>query len=168
MTEKKFVRFQTEIVNGVCPTCSEATILVAITQEFYRCINCGADMEQHINGKITYLPVMTSRNDGGVPFKEIISFGKENEEYYEKNKMYDATKASPPKSEHKYNTNMLQGYDQHNQYIGLDTPLDKLYNSSSEKSANPMDTNWGGIKYSREVVDSGAFDKRTRKGNTTT
>ena len=58
MTEKKFVRFQTEIVNGVCPTCSEATILVAITQEFNRCINCGADMEQHINGKISYIPTM--------------------------------------------------------------------------------------------------------------
>ena len=59
MTEKKFVRFQTEIVNGVCPTCSESTILVAITPEFYRCINCGADMEQHINGKISYIPALT-------------------------------------------------------------------------------------------------------------
>ena len=52
MTEKKFVRFQTEVVNGVCPTCNEHTILVGITREFYRCINCGADMEQHINGAI--------------------------------------------------------------------------------------------------------------------
>ena len=59
MTEKKFVRFQTEIVNGVCPTCSEATILVAITQQFYRCINCGADMEQNINGKISYIPTLS-------------------------------------------------------------------------------------------------------------
>ena len=55
MTEKKFVRFQTEIVNGVCPTCSEATILVAITPEFYRCINCGADMEQHINLSLIHI-----------------------------------------------------------------------------------------------------------------
>ena len=31
-------------------------------------MNCGADLHQHINGKIPYLPVMTSRNDGGVPF----------------------------------------------------------------------------------------------------
>ena len=62
MTEKKFVRFQTEIVNGVCPTCSESTILVAITPEFYRCINCGADMEQHVNGKISYIPHMTSNS----------------------------------------------------------------------------------------------------------
>ena len=59
MTEKKFVRFQTEVVNGVCPTCSEHTILVGITREFYRCINCGADMEQHINGAINYIPTLS-------------------------------------------------------------------------------------------------------------
>jgi len=59
MTEKKFVRFQTEVVNGVCPTCNESTILVGITKEFYRCINCGADMEQHINGSISYIPTLS-------------------------------------------------------------------------------------------------------------
>ena len=31
-------------------------------------MSCGADLEQHVNGKITYLPVMTARSDGGVPF----------------------------------------------------------------------------------------------------
>jgi hypothetical protein len=31
-------------------------------------MNCGADLQQHINGKITYLPVMNARDDGGVPF----------------------------------------------------------------------------------------------------
>ena len=41
---------------------------VGLTKEIYRCMNCGADLEQHINGKISYLPVMTSRSDGGVPF----------------------------------------------------------------------------------------------------
>ena len=75
MTEKKFVRFQTEIVNGVCPTCSEATILVAITQEFYRCINCGADMEQHINGKISYLPSLSPRTKM-TTLEEIFGYGE--------------------------------------------------------------------------------------------
>ena len=56
MTEKKFIRFQTEIVNGKCPTCGEHTMLVGITPEMFRCINCGADMEQHINGVISYIP----------------------------------------------------------------------------------------------------------------
>ena len=56
MTEKNFIKFHTEIVNGVCPTCDEYTMLVGITRSFYRCITCGADLEQHINGKISYIP----------------------------------------------------------------------------------------------------------------
>ena len=36
------------------------TMLVGLTNEFYRCMNCGADLHQHVNGKISYLPVMTS------------------------------------------------------------------------------------------------------------
>ena len=129
---------------------------------------------QNINCPILYLQYTTDtqnndliqvkpslfENDGGVPFKDVISFGKENEEYYEKNKMYDATKDSTPKSDNKYNTNMLQGYDQHNQNIGLDTPLDKLYNSTSEKSANPMDTNWGGKAYTESKIKAGDYKGR--------
>ena len=49
-----------EIVNGQCPTCDEITMLVGLTQQVYRCLNCGSDLEQHVNGKISYLPVMTS------------------------------------------------------------------------------------------------------------
>ena len=58
MTGKKFIKFQTEIVNGKCPTCEEHTMLVGITPEMYRCINCGTDLQQHINGKISYIPTM--------------------------------------------------------------------------------------------------------------
>ena len=56
MTEKNFIKFHTEIVNGVCPTCEEYTMLVGITRSFYRCITCGADLEQHVNGCIRYIP----------------------------------------------------------------------------------------------------------------
>ena len=59
------MKIQAEIVNGRCPTCTELTMLVGLTPELYRCMNCGADLKQHINGKITYLPVMMSRKDGG-------------------------------------------------------------------------------------------------------
>ena len=59
------MKIQAEIVNGKCPTCTELTMLVGLTPELYRCMNCGADLKQHINGKITYLPVMISRKDGG-------------------------------------------------------------------------------------------------------
>ena len=60
MTGKNF-KITAEIVNGVCPTCDEYTPLVGLTKQFYRCLTCGADLEQHINGKISYLPTITAR-----------------------------------------------------------------------------------------------------------
>ena len=61
MTEKNSVRFNAEIVNGKCPSCNEVTMLVSIASDYYRCVTCGADMQQHINGKISYLPVMSNK-----------------------------------------------------------------------------------------------------------
>ena len=55
------MRVQAEIVNGRCPTCDELTMLVGLTPELFRCLNCGADLQQHINGKISYLPAITDR-----------------------------------------------------------------------------------------------------------
>ena len=55
MTEKT-IKFHTEIVNGVCPTCDEYTMLVGLTRQYFRCITCGADLEQHVNGCIKYIP----------------------------------------------------------------------------------------------------------------
>jgi uncharacterized protein (DUF983 family) len=54
------MKLTAEIVNGKCPTCSEFTLLVGLTKELYRCMNCGADLEQHVNGKITYLPAIVA------------------------------------------------------------------------------------------------------------
>ena len=54
------VKIQAEIVNGKCPTCDELTMLVGLTPELFRCMNCGSDLQQHINGKITYLPHISS------------------------------------------------------------------------------------------------------------
>jgi len=57
-----------------------------------------------------------------------------------------------------YNENSFPGFDGQNQYIGLDTPLDKMYNESKDKvSPNPMDTNWGGAKYTQVLVDKGYY-----------
>ena len=67
MTGKK-IKFQTEIVNGKCPTCDQFTMLVGIDQHFFRCMSCGSDLEQYINGKITYLPIMSTPTDGATPF----------------------------------------------------------------------------------------------------
>ena len=55
----KHIKLHAEIVNGKCPTCHELTILVGLTPEFFRCISCGADLQQHVNGKIIYLPSLT-------------------------------------------------------------------------------------------------------------
>jgi DNA-directed RNA polymerase subunit RPC12/RpoP len=52
------MKLTAEIVNGKCPTCGEITLLIGLTKELYRCMHCGADLEQHINGKITYLPAI--------------------------------------------------------------------------------------------------------------
>ena len=60
MTGKKTIKIHTEIVNGICPDCEEYTMLVGITRKFYRCMSCGSDLEQHVNGKISYLPTITA------------------------------------------------------------------------------------------------------------
>jgi uncharacterized protein (DUF983 family) len=59
-----------EIVNGKCPTCDEYTMLVGLTKEIYRCMNCGCDLHQHINGKIVYLPHVTKPEDMNVFVRE--------------------------------------------------------------------------------------------------
>ena len=61
------MKVSAEIVNGRCPTCEEYTMLVGLTAELYRCMNCGSDLEQHINGKIVYLPHITRTKDA-TPF----------------------------------------------------------------------------------------------------
>ena len=66
MTGKNF-KITAEIVNGVCPTCEEYTMLVGVTRDFYRCMTCGADLEQHVNGKISYLPAIIAP-EGTKPF----------------------------------------------------------------------------------------------------
>ena len=56
------MKVHTEIVNGICPDCEEYTMLVGVTRRFYRCMTCGADMEQHVNGKISYIPTLSPRS----------------------------------------------------------------------------------------------------------
>ena len=68
-------------------------------------------------------------------------------------KLLDAGQDDQP-----YNKNSYPGFDGNNQYIGLETPLDKMYNeTTSTVSPNPMDTNWGGAKYTQSLVDKGYY-----------
>jgi uncharacterized protein (DUF983 family) len=63
------MKVSAEVVHGQCPTCDEDTMLVGLTNELYRCMNCGADLQQHVNGKISYLPVIATPSDKDVqPF----------------------------------------------------------------------------------------------------
>jgi len=62
MANKKLKFFQNgtkieaEIVNGDCPNCRCHTVLVSIYQCIFRCMTCGFDLEQKVNGKISYIP----------------------------------------------------------------------------------------------------------------
>ena len=46
-----------EVTNGKCPLCETPAIFVSIYKNFYRCMNCGGDTEQKVNGKIAYIPL---------------------------------------------------------------------------------------------------------------
>ena len=50
------INLKAEVVNGTCPTCTCDTILVSIARDHFRCIICGSDLKQHVNGKISYIP----------------------------------------------------------------------------------------------------------------
>ena len=45
----------TKIVTGECPECSTNTLLVSWSSNVYRCVNCGHDLEQKVNGVIKYV-----------------------------------------------------------------------------------------------------------------
>ena len=53
---KKGFSFKPQVTSGICPFCEENTMLVSMTPEFYRCMSCGSDLEQKINGVIKYIP----------------------------------------------------------------------------------------------------------------
>ena len=100
-------------------------------------------------------------NSGGLPSQKTKNIpGLEDEQYYEKNKMLDATKDSTPDKDKNFNTNMYQGFDKNNQNIGLDTPLDKIFTDKNNTSANPMDTNWGGKNYTKSRIEAGDYKGR--------
>ena len=51
------IKIQTEIVNGVCPSCNHSGVLVSLFKNHYRCVTCGSDLEQKVNGVISYIPM---------------------------------------------------------------------------------------------------------------
>ena len=45
------------------------------------------------------------------------------------------------------------------QYVGYYTPLDKMFHEGETRpiSANPLDNNWGGPRYSEDAVNRGEY-----------
>ena len=55
------MKFVTEIVTGDCPECEIKTMLVNIDKNVYRCVNCGEDVEQKVNGVIKYMKMKDTK-----------------------------------------------------------------------------------------------------------
>ncbi len=53
----KGMSLKAEVTNGDCPLCYERTVFVSLYHNIYRCITCGGDTEQKVNGVIKYIPV---------------------------------------------------------------------------------------------------------------
>ena len=130
---------------------------------------------QNINCPVLYLQYTTDtqnndlfqikpsifENSGGLPTTKSLTLpGKISDDYYEKNKMLDATLNSTPNSNIKFNTGMFSGFDQYNQNVGVETPLDFLYNEKTTESRNPMDPNWGGKEYTKKALKEGDYKGR--------
>ena len=85
---------------------------------------------------------------GGLP--PVASLGQEQSLT---SKLVDASRDDPP-----YNKNSYPGFDPQNQYVGLKTPLDKMFHDNSDvTSANPMDNNWGGHDYTQSLINKGVY-----------
>ena len=68
--------------------------------------------------------------------------------------LVDATQNDQP-----YNTNSYPAFDQSSYYVGTTTPLDNISQQQENMlySPDPMDDNWGGIKYTQSLVDQGVY-----------
>ena len=67
--------FRTEVVNGVCPSCQASVVFVSLAQSIYRCTNCGSDLEQKVNGVISYIPATSNLSPNRPVLKTVDSDG---------------------------------------------------------------------------------------------
>jgi len=69
-----------------------------------------------------------------------------------------------------YNKNNYSGFDPYGLHVGQYSVLDKIHDSTEAvpMSDNPMDSNWGGVVYTQQKVDSGIYaDNEVIKPNYT-
>ena len=67
----------------------------------------------------------------------------------------DASRDNEP-----YNRDQYHGFDPYGLYVGRYTEVDVLHDATSKQeiSENPADTNWGGVLYTQQAIDSGKYD----------
>ncbi len=94
---------------------------------------------------------------GGLPPSIITSPDKYPPQNPNPTLLIDATRNDKP-----YNENSVPAYDQSSFYVGATTPLDMMDQSEQHLlySANAMDENWGGAKYTQSLIEKGVY-----KGN---
>jgi len=69
----KGFNLKAEVTNGECPLCEATTVFVSLYQNFYRCMSCGGDTEQKVNGVISYIPATSP--GGRIPVLEVVKDG---------------------------------------------------------------------------------------------
>jgi hypothetical protein len=97
-----------------------------------------------VQGETVYKArVSPTKLQGGVPDQHV-------------EKLTDAGRDDDP-----FNQNSFPGIEVQDQYIGVTTPLDQMYNETgSSVSPNPMDTHWGGKEFTETLVEKGYYDDR--------
>ena len=66
----KGFNFKAEVTNGLCTLCEAKSVFVYLYQNFYRCMGCGGDIEQKVNGVISYMPITSL--DGKAPTLNLV------------------------------------------------------------------------------------------------
>jgi len=66
----------------------------------------------------------------------------------------DASRENKP-----YNAGNYASFDPTSQYVGVYTNIDKVHDSTemNKISDNPMDSNWAGVTYTQQMIDSGKY-----------
>ena len=88
---------------------------------------------------------------GGLPREPNANEGPSGEDVV---KRTDANRSNPP-----YNKEQYPGFDPMGQHIGEYTNIDSIHDSTNTRkiSDNPMDSNWAGVTYTQQMVDSGKY-----------
>ena len=55
--KKRSIKLSPEITPGICPYCDLTTSFISIVYDRYKCMHCGEEVEQKVNGVIKYLPI---------------------------------------------------------------------------------------------------------------